>query len=118
MATDAYIGDAFIFQVAYLDNTGVPVPVTNTTISIFYFEPVMGVKIMLVDGAVMVPASPPDPGRFVYLYTIPSALADGTILYAEYRATDPLTLFVTVTPETLNLHPHPSDAGLRFRFVR
>lgn len=118
MATDAYIGDPFVFQVVYLDNLGAPIAVTSPTITIFYFEPVVGAKVTLVDGATMVAANPPDPGRYVYRYVVPGSLTDGTILGAEMRATDPVTAFVMVTADTLNLHSHPTDLGLRVRFVR
>jgi hypothetical protein len=118
MATDAYIGDPFVFQVLYVDNLGAPIAVISPTITIFYFEPALGIKVTLVEGAAMVPAVPADPGRYVYRYTVPSGLADGTVLGAEFRATDPLTSFVMVTSDTLNLHSHPTDLGLRVRFVR
>jgi hypothetical protein len=118
MATDAYIGDPFVFQVVYLDNLGAPIAVTSPTITIFYFEPVVGAKVTLVNGAAMVAATPSDPGRYVYRYVVPGALADGTVLGAEFWAVDPVTAFVMVTSETLNLHSHPTDLGLRVRFVR
>jgi len=118
MATDAYIGQPFVFQVTYLDDTGQPIAVTGVNLTLFVFNANTGVRTNLVSAAPMAPIVPPMPSRYYYGYTIPPTLDDGTPLYAEYRATSVLTGFDVVVSETLNLHSVPSDLGLRSRFVR
>ena len=118
MATDAYIGDPFVFQVVYLDDTGTPIPVTNVRLDVFVYDTTTGDRILLVTGGVMSLVVPPDPSRYYYPYTIPSLLADGTVLYVEYRATVTSTGDTSVSSDVLNLHARPSDLGLRTRFVR
>ena len=118
MAVDAYIGEVFVFNQLFVDNTGAPIAMINTNITIFRFDPATGDTITLLSAAAMVPADPPEPGRFVYKYTIPSSLSYGTALYADIRATDPVTGFIAVVSDTLNLLARSSDLGLRSRFVK
>ena len=118
MAVDAYIGEVFVFNQLFVDNTGAPIAMLNPNITIFRFDPSTGDTITLVSAAAMDPADPPEPGRFVYKYTIPSSLLYGTTLYSDIRATDPVTGFVAVVSDTLNLLARSSDLGLRARFVK
>lgn len=117
MATDAYIGQSFVFQVVFLDQTtGSPIPVTNVNITLFYYDSVTGSRVLLLNAVVMSAVAPPDPSRYTYRYTLPTTLADGTPLYVEYRGTDP-GLNILVQEEILNAKSYPSDLGLRVRFV-
>lgn len=117
MAVDAYIGETFVFNEYYVDNTGAPVVMLNPNITLFRFDG-LGDTVTFVNGVGMLPADPPDPGRYVYAYMVPPSLVDGMTLYSEIRATDPLTGFVSISNETLNLRSRPSDLGLRSRFVK
>ena len=117
MAVDAYIGEPFVFNEYYVDNTGAPVVMLNLNITLFRFD-ALGDTVTLINAAVMSPADTPDPGRYVYAYMVPPSLVDGTTLYSEIRATDPITGFVSVSNETLNLRSRPTDLGLRSRFVK
>jgi hypothetical protein len=119
MAVDAYIGEAFVFNQLFVDNTGAPIVMLNPNITIFRFDSATGDTISLVSGDPMDPADPPDPGRYVYRYVVPSNLMYGMTLYADIRATDPVTGFVSVASDTLNLLARSSnDLGLRARFVK
>lgn len=118
MAIDAYIGEAFVFNQLFVDNTGTPIVMGNPNITIFYFNSVTGDTITLVNAAPMDPADPPDPGRYVYRYVVPTNLSYGTALYADIRALDPVTGFTAVVSDVLNLLARSSDLGLRARFVK
>jgi hypothetical protein len=118
MATDAYIGEAFVFNQLFVDNAGIPIIMVNPNVTIFYFDPATGDTITLVNAAPMDPADPPDPGRYVYRYVVPANLLYGTTLYSDIRATDPVTGFTAVVSDSLNLLSRSSDLGLRARFVK
>jgi len=117
MATDAYIGQPFIFQAVFLDPvTGLPVPVTNVNITLFYYDATTAVRTFLLNAVAMFPVAPADPSRYTYQYIIPTVITDGTPLYVEYRGTD-IALNILVQAETINAKSYPSDLGLRVRFV-
>jgi len=117
MATDAYIGQLFVFQVVFLDSvTGLPVPVTNVNITLFYYVPTTSVRTFLLNAVAMFPVMPADPSRYTYQYIIPTVITDGTPLYVEYRGTD-VGLNVIVQTDTINAKSYTSDLGLRVRFV-
>lgn len=117
MAIDAYLGAVFVFQVYFVDpGTGSPLVVTNVNLTLFYYDPLTSLRVVLLTGQVMNPVVPPDPSRYTYSFTLPPTLADGTPLYVEYRGTDPF-LNVVVQSEVLNGKSYPSDQGLRVRFT-
>jgi hypothetical protein len=122
MAVDAYIDEPFIFQTLFVDPAGAPVLVLSPNITIFRMDPLTGDEIPFVVAAPMSPVFPPEPGRFVFPYVIPATLLDGDVLYAETRATDPVTLYVSVSSEVLNVKSRASDPaacpGLNARFVK
>lgn len=123
MAVDAYIAEPFIFQTLFVDPTGAPVAVLSPNITIFRMDPLTGDEIPFVVAAPMSPVFPPEVGRFVFPYVIPNTLLEGDVLYAETRATDPVTSYVSVTSETLNIKSRAgggSDCcgGLNARFVK
>jgi hypothetical protein len=121
MSTDAYVSEPFVFQTLFVDPTGAPVTVLNPNITIFRFDPITGAEIRLVSAAPMSPVFPPEAGRFVFNYTIPGSLPAGSALYAEVRGTDPITAFVNVSSQTLNLlsrTDHGCKCGLNARFYR
>lgn len=122
MAVDAYIAEPFVFQTLFVDISGVPIAVLSPNITIIRFDGVTGDEIVLVAAAPMTPAFPPDPGRFVFVYTIPATLLDGDTIYAETRGTDPATLFVNVSNQTVNAKSRggssSSCCGLNARFVK
>lgn len=123
MAVDAYIAEPFIFQTLFVDPAGNPVSVISPNITIFRMDPTTGNEIPLVVAAPMSPVFPPEPGRFVFPYTIPATLLDGDVLYAETRATDPVTSYVSVSSETLNIKSRGGGGdgccnGLNARFVK
>lgn len=122
MAVDAFIAEPFIFQTLFVDPAGTPVLVLSPNITIFRMDPLTGDEISMVVAGPMSPVFPPELGRFVFPYVIPSTLLDGDILYAETRATDPVTFYVSVSSETLNVKSRASSpvacAGLNARFVK
>ena len=117
MATDAYIGDSFVFQVLYYDSGSLPVAVTNPTITLFVFDPVTGDRILLVDADTMNAVVPSDPGRYVYRWTIPTSLSDGAVMYADYRATVVDTGTRASGEDTFNIKSRAGYLGLRARFL-
>lgn len=70
-------GTKFIFQVLFVDSAGQPVVVPDAKITIFTFTS-SGSKTVLVDDADMSSVED-DVGRYVYGYTIPSALKNGMV---------------------------------------
>jgi hypothetical protein len=118
MATDAYIGEAFVFNQLFVDNTGAPIVMGSPNITIFYFDSATGDTITLVNAAPMGLADPPEPGRYIYRYVVPTNLLYGTTLYSDIRAIDPITGFTAVVSDSLNLLARSSDLGLRARFVQ
>jgi hypothetical protein len=77
------LGEVYVFQALFVDTTGAPVPVVDPSISVFTFSTV-GVKETLASGAMTVV----EVGRYVYPYTIPTTLREGTTLYAEMTGDD------------------------------
>jgi len=122
MAVDAYLAEPFVFQTLFVDITGAPIAVLGPNITITRYDGVTGDEIHLVTGAPMTPAFPPDPGRFVFVFTIPGTLLDGDVLYAETRATDPVTSYTSVSSETVNVKSRAGSSaachGLNARFVK
>lgn len=121
MAVDAYLAEPFVFQTLFVDITGAPIAVIAPNITILRFDGVTGNEIPLVTGAPMSPVFPPEPGRFVFVFTIPGTLLDGDVLYAETRGTDPSTSYVSVSNETINVKSRSSSSacpGLNARFVK
>lgn len=118
MASDAFLGEAFVFQSLYLDDLGVPIAVISPTIKIFRFDASTGQEVVLVSGAPLTAVVPADPGRYGYRYVIPDSLPDGTVLYGESRATVPISLDVIVKTEVLNLKTRGTTPGLNVRFWR
>lgn len=116
MSSPAYIGEPHTFQALFLDASGSPLVVTSPNVTLFYFT-ASGYRTVLLDAVAMVPVAPAEVGRYTYLYTVPTSLDDGTILYVECRGTDPL-LNVIVQQHTLTALFRPSDLGLRVRFVQ
>lgn len=116
MSTPVYIGEPYTFQALFLGTDGSPLVVTSPNVTLFYFTNT-GYRMVLLDGVVMVPVTPAEPGRYTYLYTVPESLDDGSILYVECRGTDPL-LNVIVQQQALTAVFRPSDQGLRVRFVQ
>lgn len=116
MSSPVYIGEPYTFQALFLDASGSPLVVTSPNVTLFYFTD-SGYRTVLLDGVVMVPVAPAEAGRYTYLYTVPTSLDDGAILYVECRGTDPL-LNVIVQQNTLTAVFRPSDLGLRVRFVQ
>lgn len=118
MASDAFLGDPYVFQRLYLDNLGVPIAVIAPSIKIFRFDVVTGAEIVLIAGAPLLAVVPADPGRYSYRYVIPLSIPDGTILYGESKATVPLTFDVLVETEALNLKTKTPPPGMNARFVK
>lgn len=87
---EAVIGSAFTFQVLFVDANNQPIAVNNPIIDIFMFSQ-LGVLQDLAAGQVMIPVTPIEVGRYVYVYTIPITLTDGDLIHAEVVATEPLT---------------------------
>jgi hypothetical protein len=88
MAVEAVIGSPFTFQVMFLDSSNLPVVVVDPRITIYQFSGA-GAKQILVANVPLVPVFPAEPGRYVYVYTIPIAFQDGTTIYGEMTGTDP-----------------------------
>lgn len=117
MSIDAYIGQPFVFQTAFLDPaTGAPLTVTDVNVTLYYYTVTPATRVTLLDAVAMSPATPPSPSRYAYQYTLDPSLPDGTPLYVEYRGTD-APLNVIVQQEVINAKTYPSDLGLRVRFV-
>jgi len=116
MSSPVYIGEPYTFQALFLDASGSPLVVTSPNVTLFYFTD-SGYRTVLLGGMAMVPVAPAVAGRYTYLYTVPTSLDDGAILYVECRGTDPL-LNVIVQQNTLTAVFRPSDLGLRVRFVQ
>jgi hypothetical protein len=87
---EAVLGSAFTFQVLFVDGNNDPMAVNNPTIDVFMFSQT-GVKQYLVTAQTMNAVTPVEVGRYTYVYTIPTTLDDGDLLYAEVTAEDPGT---------------------------
>ena len=81
----AVIGSPFTFQVLFLDPSNAPVVVTAPVIDVFSFS-AAGAKNLLVQAQPLTPVTPPEVGRYVYTYAVPTSFSDGDVVYAEYRA--------------------------------
>lgn len=115
MSSPAYIGEPFTFQALFLDTDGSPLVVTSPNVTLFYYS-ASAYKTVLLNGVAMDPVAPAETGRYTYLYTIPTSLEEGTVLYVECRGTNGLDVLVQQT--TLTAMFRPSDLGLRVRFVQ
>ena len=101
MGKQAIIGEVFVVQAMFWDDTNTPFdPTVGPTIDIFSFS-TAGAKNTLVDGEDMDAVTPAETGRFVYPYTIPSTLEDGTMLYVEINGEDALGAALVETQEIL-----------------
>ena len=115
----AIIARPFTFQVLFTDGDARPIAVTDATISIFYYDNTTREKITLVDAASLVASVPSETGRYVYAYTIPGTFLDGDVLYAEMRATDPISTLSVVVDQNLDLAAALSSTGrMTSRFVK
>jgi len=97
MALQAVIGQPFTFEVLFVDDTNTPINVNNPTINIFTFTP-LGGKQTLVSSP-MVPVVPPETGRYVYTYMIPTTFNDGDSIYGEMGGVDPTTSLNMITEQ-------------------
>lgn len=115
MSSPAYIGEPFTFQALFLDADGSPLVVTSPNVTLFYYS-ASAYKTVLLNAVAMDPVAPAETGRYTYLYTIPTSLEEGAVLYVECRGTSGLDTFVQ--QHTLTAMFRPSDLGLRVRFVQ
>jgi len=119
MAVEALIGSDYTFQVLFTDDAGVPQAVGSPTIDVFNFS-ATGVRQDLVVAQAMDPATPAEVGRYTYVYTIPSTMDDGDVIYGEMTGVEPITLDTLRGEETVNvISPNRSQrdvTGLRTRF--
>lgn len=116
MSLDGYIGEPIPLQILYLNDTGAPAAVLSPTVVVFRYG-AGGARVTLVEAPLVV-VGEGDPGRYTYLYTIPDSIEDGTVLYVEFRATDAVTGFLSVTSEVINARTRGGSLGLNVRFVR
>jgi len=114
---EAYISEPLVFQVLYLDATGAPFAPTGPNISVFRFDGTTGDKVAILTAQAMSAAVPVEVGRYVYRWTVDPTLLDGMVLYAEYRAIDPLSGDTLFSSDDINLYTRPDDQGLRARFL-
>lgn len=89
MALTGLIGQPLVFQVLFLDSVNQPIAATGVAIEVFRYDDTTGDKVLLVASTAMTPAVPVETGRFVHVYTIPTSLLEGAVLYAEMSGTDP-----------------------------
>lgn len=90
MSKQAVIGTDFTFQAYFLDGTNTPfAPAIGPNITVFSFS-LAGAKNVLVNADAMDPATPVEPGRYTYVYSIPTTFSDGQMLYAEITGEDGL----------------------------
>ena len=116
------IGQPFTFYVLFVDQWNHPLDVTDPQITIFYFTP-GGVKVVLVDKGGLNKVNPPEVGQYVYTYTVPNTLVDGTILIAEMTGVDPTTPGTLISEQRVmvrNSLPSGSSCsqGLVARFIK
>lgn len=109
MATEAVIGKSYTFQVLFLDELNDPVVPNDPVINIFRYDDV-GVRLALVTDAAMSPVVPADPGRYVYVYSLPLSLSDGDNIYGEMQGVDPGTNLRMIT-ETVVVAISPNRGG-------
>lgn len=83
-------GEVFTFQILFLDGTGNPVTPPDPTIEVFAFDP-GGTKVTLVAAGTAMSPLVADPGRFVYIYVVPSPWPYQPTMYGVMQGTDPLT---------------------------
>ena len=121
MAEQAVIGNPYTFQARFLDVTNTPfVPTVGPTITLFNFSS-SGVKTTLVAAAAMVAVTPAEVGRYIYVYTVPTAFTDGDMLYANIDAEDALGATLVQNLEVVLIAATRSgaynNAGLIAQFV-
>jgi len=97
MALQAVIGSLFTFEVLFVDDTNTPINVNNPIINIFTFTP-LGGKQTLVSSPMMA-VVPPEIGRYVYTYMIPTTFTDGASIYGEMGGVDPTTGLNMITEQ-------------------
>lgn len=110
MALQAVIGKPFTFEVLFVDDTNTAINVNNPTINIFTFTP-LGGKQLLVSSP-LVPVIPPETGRYVYTYIIPTTFSDGDSIYGEMSGVDPTTSLNLITEQQLvAISPNRGQSG-------
>ena len=119
MAVEVLIGADHTFQALFTDSTGTPLAVNSPTINVFRFS-ATGVRQDLVAAQAMAAASPAETGRYTYVYTIPSTMDDGDVIYGEMTGVDPGTSDTLWDEQTVNIiSPNRAQrdvTGLRTRF--
>lgn len=112
-----YIGQNYVFQVRFVDGENIPVePDTDVRISVYSFSSATGARVVHIDNDLMVPAIPAEVGRYVYVFTIPSSLLDGEVLYAETRSSHDGNAYII--EQSVIVKAISSLSGLRARFIR
>lgn len=118
MSDTVFLTEPFSAQALFVSKlTGLPIVPVNPTVSIFYFDST-GTKITLVPAAPMVPVTPPEIGRYEFIYTFSSTIPLGTLAYVEYNGIDPGPLTNIFMSQVLYLTSRALVEGhLNFRFV-
>lgn len=115
------IGEVFTFTALFLDTDGTPLTPTGTpVIEVFYFDDV-GARIHVVPiSTPMNPVTPPETGRFTYVYTIGGGLDVRWQLYGVMRGTHPVsgdTLVITQEVDLFTADAPALGVGVTANFV-
>lgn len=84
------IGQLCVFQCVFTDNAGDPVDPTNPTIEIYYYDVELNKRVVLMPTP-MRESNPPDVGRRMYPFYVPSTLTPNLTLLARFQSTSPVT---------------------------
>jgi len=116
VADRALIGRPYTFQILFVNGNSVPVVPSNPEITIFYYDK-DSLKTTLVT-APLISSTPPEVGRYIYPWSIPTNFVDGDVVYAEMVGIDPGTNIKIMVEQTLNLAIPPIASGMHVRFVK
>lgn len=110
----ATLGQPFTFNVLFLDGDGAPVSVTAPMIQVFRFSSSGGKVVLTTTNMTAVSG---DTGRYVYVYDVPSTLAEGDNLYALMYGTNPDTSDMMRVQEDVSLVAPATGGGIVARFI-
>lgn len=117
---NVYAGSDFSFTGMFLTADGQPiVPVAPAAIQCFYFG-ADGSKYTFVPAGTAMVAIPANPGRYVYVATIPDNLDANTEVYASMSVLDPDTGATVVIEQTVTVISNATGGacGIRVAFVK
>lgn len=109
------IGQPFTFTVLFTDSSGVATDVTGPTIEVFTYNS-NGQKVELVAPGTTLPKSVPlEPGRYAYLYCLPTTLTADQQVYAIMQGVEPSSTINIVVEQQVDLFNAGGTAGTGIR---